>query len=225
MNSFKEPRIAVIVAAYNQEKYIGRCLRSLLHQTLPHSEYEIIVVNDGSNDMTGFAISQFCDPFESTVKVVDNKENIGLPASLNKALRHAQAELVVRVDADDYVNENFLHFLTFYFDNNQNADAVACDYFLVDDHENIQSRCIASVEPIGCAVLFRRKDLFDIGLYDESFLSNEDKELMIRFVKKFNIAYLDVPLYRYRKHETNMTNNEDRMRKFDHALQLKHKLK
>jgi len=225
MSLSKAPRIAVIVAAYNQERYIGRCLRSLLHQTLPQSEYEIIIVNDGSNDLTGFAVSQFCDPFESMVKVIENKGNLGLPASLNKALRHTEAELVVRVDADDYVNVNFLHFLTFYLDNNLAADAVACDYFLVDDHENVLSRCDSSVEPIGCAILFKKNDLFDIGLYDESFLANEDKELMIRFGKKFNVSHLDVPLYRYRRHDNNMTNDEERMKKFHSALQSKHKFR
>ena len=49
-------KISVIVATYNQEKFIGRCLRSLLHQTLPHSDYEIVVINDGSSDKTGFAV-------------------------------------------------------------------------------------------------------------------------------------------------------------------------
>jgi len=61
--------------------------------------------------------------------------------------------------------------------------------------------------------------------FNEAIVANEDKELMIRFGKKFKVSHLDVPLYRYRKHDTNMTNDEDRMRKFDHALQLKHKFK
>ena len=53
------PRIAVLVAAYNQEKYIGRCLRSLLNQPLPDSDYEILVVNDGSSDKTAYALELF----------------------------------------------------------------------------------------------------------------------------------------------------------------------
>ena len=54
-----KPKISVIVATYNQEKFIGRCLRSLLHQTLPHTDYEIVVINDGSSDKTGFALNYF----------------------------------------------------------------------------------------------------------------------------------------------------------------------
>ena len=127
------PKVSVIVAAYNQEKFIGRCIRSLLHQTLPHSDYEVIVVNDGSEDLTGYALDLFCDPFDSIVRVYTNKINKGLPASINKAIKRASADFVVRVDADDFVNSNFLNFLCSYLEMNGNVDAVACDYLLIDD--------------------------------------------------------------------------------------------
>ena len=77
------PKVTVIVAAYNQEKYIGRCLRSLLHQSMPHEDYEIIVVDDGSEDRTSYALNLFCDPSESVVRVITNNFNLGLPASIN----------------------------------------------------------------------------------------------------------------------------------------------
>lgn len=67
----------MIVAAYNQEKFIGRCLRSLLHQTIPHENYEIIVVNDGSTDRTPYALELFHD----AIRPITNETNLGLPAS------------------------------------------------------------------------------------------------------------------------------------------------
>ena len=102
-----KPLISVIVAAYNQERYIGRCLRSLLHQTLDHSKYEIIVVDDGSTDKTPYALNLFCDPKNSVVKIITNEVNLGLPASLNLAIKASKSEYLVRVDSDDFVNENF----------------------------------------------------------------------------------------------------------------------
>ncbi len=101
------PRVSIIVAAYNQEKYIGRCLRSLLHQTFPQDSYEIIVVNDGSTDRTAFALELFHD----AIHPITNEHNLGLPASINKAILAARSPFIVRVDADDYVNTNFLNFL------------------------------------------------------------------------------------------------------------------
>ena len=216
------PKISVIVAVYNQEKYIGRCIRSLLHQSLPHSDYEIIVVDDGSVDLTSYALDLFCDPFDSMVKVFTNKSNKGLPASVNKALMKAQAPFVVRVDSDDFVNSNFLNFLSAYLEMNTEVDAVACDYLLIDDMENELRRCNCDEEPIACGILFKKKHLFEIGLYDESFRYNEELDLRIRFEKKFKIKRLDMPLYRYRRHENNMTNDTINMNHHRKNLVAKH---
>ena len=51
------PQVSVLVPAFNQEEYIGRCLRSLLHQTMRQTEYEIVVINDGSTDLTRYVPS------------------------------------------------------------------------------------------------------------------------------------------------------------------------
>ena len=89
----KNPRVSVLVAAYNQERFIERCLRSLLHQSIPHDDYEIIVVNDGITDKTTYALELFCDPKYSKVKVITNETNLGLPASLNRSIRKRERSI------------------------------------------------------------------------------------------------------------------------------------
>lgn len=224
MNSttLNSPKVSVIVAAYNQERFIGRCLRSLLHQTLHASGYEIIVVDDGSTDRTAYALSLFTDRFDSPVQVIANERNLGLPASLNRGIRAARAPYVVRVDSDDFVNANFVNFLSFYLDVNPHADAVACDYLLLDDQEQIIERSNCNEKPIACGIMFRKQQLFDIGLYDEDFRCHEERELRIRFEKKYSIHRLELPLYRYRRHEKNMTNNTGEMQRHDQLLVQKH---
>ena len=215
-------KVSVLVAAYNQERFIGRCLRSLLHQTLSHSEYEVIVINDGSTDRTPYALELFCDPSDSIVRVITNAENIGLPASINRGIHAARAPYLVRVDSDDYVNANFINFLSFFLDNNTYVDAVACDYLLMDDAEKVLARVNCMEEPIACGIMFRKEQLLDIGLYDESFRCHEERELRIRFEKKYNIHRLELPLYRYRRHEHNLTNTFEEMQRHDARLAEKH---
>jgi len=217
-----QPKVSVIVAVYNQERFIGRCLRSLLHQTFPHEQYEIIVVDDGSSDRTPYALGLFTDRFDSPVKVITNQQNIGLPASLNRGIHAAKADLVVRVDSDDYVNANFLNFLVFYMMENPHADAVACDYYLVDDDEVVRERVSCVEKPIACGIVFRRNQLIELGLYDESFLWHEDKDLRIRFEQKYSISNIDLPLYRYRRHSANITNDSENMKIYHEALVSKH---
>ena len=216
------PKVSVIVAVYNQEKYIGRCLRSLLHQTMSQVDFEIIVVNDGSEDRTSYALELFCDPSDSIISVITNESNCGLPASVNRGLRAARAPYVVRVDSDDFVNINFLNILYYYLESNQYADAVACDYLLLDDKEREIGRFNCIDDPIACGIMFRKEQLFDIGLYDESFTHHEDRELRIRFEKKYKIHRLELPLYRYRRHENNMTNNALEMDHHGKRLIAKH---
>jgi glycosyltransferase involved in cell wall biosynthesis len=201
------PSVSVIVPAYNQEKYIGRCLRSLLAQDFPRSRFEIIVINDGSTDRTNYALQLF----KEDIRVISNDRNLGLPASLNRGVHAAAAPYVVRVDSDDYVNGQFLSLLQLFLGTNRYMDAVACDYLLVDDREEVISRENCIEKPIACGIMFRTEQLIDIGLYDETFLLHEDRDLRIRFLEKHGIHRLELPLYRYRRHEHNITNNREAM--------------
>jgi glycosyltransferase involved in cell wall biosynthesis len=213
---------SVIVPAFNTELFIGRCLRSLLHQSVNNDSFEIIIIDDGSNDRTSYAISQFCDPYESLIQVITNDKNIGLPASLNKGILAAKGDYLVRVDSDDYVSSHFIEFLRFYLDSNNSADAVACDYVTVDDNENTINRFDSSIMPIGCGIMFHKHQLIDCGMYDPEFLCHEERELRFRFEKKYKIEHLRLPLYRYREHENGITKNSKLMQKYKNKLISKH---
>ncbi len=210
--------ISVIIPVLNQEKFIGRCLRSILQQTLDRNFYEILVINDGSTDKTSYAL----ELFGKEITVINNKKNIGLPASVNKGIKKSKGKYIIRLDSDDYVNENFLNILFVYITSNQ-ADAVSCDYLIVDDNENVLKRENCLRKPIGCGILFKKKHLENIGLYDNRFLYHEDKELRLRFKKKYKISRLNIPLYRYRMHTSNMTKNRNKMKDYKKKLLIKHK--
>lgn len=213
-----QPVISVIVAAHNQERYISRCLRSLLAQSIAREKFEIVVINDGSTDHTPSVLKEFADE----IVLITNESNIGLPASLNKAIRRARAPYVVRVDADDYVNNEFLHLLHGFLRENKYMDAVACDYLLVDEQEEVLARNNCLTDPIACGIMFRTEQLIDIGLYDETFLLHEETDLRMRFLKKHTIHRLELPLYRYRRHANNSTNDAAAMEHHRQRIIEKH---
>jgi len=220
--------ISVIVPVFEGERFIGRCLRSLLHQTLNRDKYQIIVIDDGSSDRTSYAL----ELFKEDIKIIKNKKNLGLPKSLNIGIASPAARnsnFIVRVDSDDYVNTHFLEVLSEYLIQNEEAgdyvDAAACDYLLIDDQEKTFLRKNCLIDPIGCGIMFRTHHYKEIGLYDENFLRNEDKELRVRFEKKFKIHRIKMPLYRYRKHRHNITNDKEAMEYYSEKLKKKHKIK
>jgi len=210
--------VSVIVAAHDEERFIGRCLRSLVSQRFPRDKYEIVVVDDGSTDNTAAVL----DTFGKEIRVIRNEQNLGLPASINRAIVSCRSKFVVRVDADDYVNAGFLDILHLFLAENPQFDAASCDYLLVDDREEVLARCDAMKEPIACGIMFRTEQLIDIGMYDETFLRHEDRDLRLRFLDRFTIHHVPLPLYRYRRHEDNITNDREAMDHHEKRLREKH---
>lgn len=214
----KVPKISVIVPVYNCEKYIGRCIRSLLAQSYLREDFEIIVINDGSSDKTSFAL----ELFKEEIVLIDHTEQRGLPSALNSGIKRARGQYIIRLDSDDYVHAQYLNFLSIYLDMNHDYEAAACDYLEVDDYENVIRRVNCEEEPIGCGIMFRVAPLIDVGLYDEDMLFHEEKDLKKRFEEKYKIKRVDLPLYRYRKHDNNMTNDTETSGHYLKKLSGKH---
>ncbi|MCX6723795.1 MAG: glycosyltransferase family A protein [Candidatus Staskawiczbacteria bacterium] len=212
-------KVSVIVPTHNREKYIGRAIRSLLDQVWSKQNYEIIVVNDGSSDQTEAILNVFSD----SIKVINLPKNTGLPYACNAGIKQALGKFIVRVDDDDYLHEDFLKILYSFIEFNKDFDAVCCDYLLVDEEERVIERRNSEDHPIACGIMFKKDNLVDIGLYDENFLYNEEKDLRARYLKKYNIHRIELPLYRYMMHSGNMTRHKDKMAFFKKALSEKHK--
>ena len=209
--------ISVIICNYNHEKWLERTLRSLIRQQyIEQNEYEIIIVDDHSSDHSRKVLKKFKN--FNNIKIILNKKNIGLPSSINKAIKSSFGRYIVRVDSDDYVSKNFLFFLKFFLLHNKEYQAVACDYFLVDEKEKILRRVKSSSQEIACGIMFRRECLFDLGLYNTNFKMREGHEMMKRFKKKFKLAFLELPLYIYRLHKKNRTKNKKLVKYYDKIL-------
>src|SRR5437016_3101798 len=90
------PRIAVVLPVYNAEQYIGAAITSVLAQTF--TDFELVVIDDGSEDRTGEVLTGFSDP---RLRVLRFPENRGLVSALNAGIRESASEFIARMDADD----------------------------------------------------------------------------------------------------------------------------
>ena len=118
--------ISVIVPVYNAEKYLQRCIRSILAQT--YENFEILIVDDGSKDSSG----QLCDEFalqDSRIHVT-HKNNGGPGSARTVGLRQAKGEYIAFVDADDYISPAYLQILHDIL-RKEDADLVQCRYHAV----------------------------------------------------------------------------------------------
>ena len=177
MPTTNNPLISVIISAYNHQDYIARCLRSLIAQNIPNYLFEIVIVDDFSDDNTFNIAQDFCHDSDCHIKIIRNDENLGLPASLNKGIEAARGNYIVRVDSDDYVNSLFLPVLSYYLDTHPQSSAVACDYYLVNDNEDITDYLCSVESPIACGVMFRYSVFEKVGFYNPQFKCREGKNL------------------------------------------------
>lgn len=117
------PKITVIVPVYNVEKYLHRCLDSIIQQTF--NDIEILLVNDGSTDQSG----HICDEYQakdSRIKVF-HKTNEGISATREYAVHLAKGDYIQFVDSDDWIDLDMLERLYNVAQNNE-ADIVACNF-------------------------------------------------------------------------------------------------
>lgn len=121
-------KFSIIVPVYNVEKYIERCLDSLINQS--YDDYEIIIVNDGSTDSSVDIIKKYLD--NSKIKLI-NEENKGLSAARNNGVKNASGDYLIFVDSDDYIDKNLLLTLSKI---NGNYDLIKIQYQKVYDDRN-----------------------------------------------------------------------------------------
>lgn len=217
-NYKKYPQVSIVIPNHNRSRHISRCIRSILHQSIPRYVYEVIIVDDGSYDDSLEKIENFFPD----VKLFKNKKNMGLPYSLNKAINRSKAPYFIRLDSDDFVNYYYIETLYNFIIMNKEKDAIACDYLEVNEDESVESAKSARHHPIGCGIIFTKDHWKSLGGYDEDMLIHEEVDFLKRFKKLYNIGYAEVPLYRYRKHESNITNDIKRSRKYLQKLNQKH---
>lgn len=124
-------KVSIIVPVYNVEKYLRKCLDSLVSQTL--KDFEIIVVNDGSRDNSQDIIDEYATKHDNVVSYI--KENGGLGDARNYGLERANGEYIGFVDSDDYVEPNMYEKL-YEKAVNDDCDLVVCDLIYTFEQDN-----------------------------------------------------------------------------------------
>ena len=164
--------LSIIVPVYNAEHYLPECLDSLLNQDIPHAEYEIICVNDGSKDGSLLVLQSYQQRF-SNIRIID-KENGGVTTARNAGLAAAQGDYIWFVDSDDFLKENVLLRLRTIIQEN-NCDRLVIGCYIFDDalsEEELEQSRLGQLplngpgcDSICVRSLFRRAFLKEHDLY------------------------------------------------------------
>ena len=206
------PKVSVIVPIYNVEKYLEKCINSLLSQTL--EDIQIILVNDGSKDNSG-NIAKECEKNNKNRIIYVEKENGGLSDARNYGLKYATGDFIAFLDSDDYIEKNAYEEM-YNKAIEENADYVECDFIWefpnkirVDKQYPYKNKkeMLSFVRVVAWNKLIKRQLITDNNLEFPKGLRYEDVEFtykLIPFINKF--AYVDKPFIHYVQREGSIAN-------------------
>lgn len=232
--AFRKGLVSVIIPVYNVEKYISRCIDSVLTQT--YDNYEIILVDDGSKDSSYYICKQYATA-NKKIKLC-HKENGGVSSARNLGLKNANGEYIAFIDADDYVDDNYLKIL---IGGIEDSDISICGYYRVCgktvearlvEHEITQYNKKQFLEKILnvqngfglCHMKLIRHSIIENIMFDEQLKVGEDAFFMANISNKVNcVTYINEPLYYYYFNENSLVrayNNQYLYNYYDAMLKM-----
>ncbi|MCI5221093.1 MAG: glycosyltransferase [Candidatus Electrothrix sp. AR4] len=205
-------KLSVLMPVYNGEHYLRETMQSILRQTF--TDFEFLVVDDGSTDNTPEIIGSFDDP---RIRRIENPERLKLSGALNRGMKEATGQYIARMDADDIALPQRLQRQIEYME--QHPEVGLCGTAIeifgkgkirkdIYPTTSDAIRTYALVDSPFChpTVMMRRELFIKHDLwYDGGYYPTEDYELWARATALFPTANLDEVLLRYRVHDNSMT--------------------
>lgn len=187
--------ISIIVPVYNVEKYIKRCVKSIMEQT--YSNIEIILINDGSTDRS----CEICHELEKEderIRLIIKEKNEGVSSARNAGLKAAKGEYIAFIDSDDYVSKDYIEvLLCLCMDNN--AEISECmlysgydDNYQFDNKKNEKEKMYSGVEYLRNIYSFSASEGFLCKLYKKQLFEGiecPDRRIMEDVAVTYKVAY------------------------------------
>ncbi len=203
------PRVTVLMAVYNGERFLRQAIESILAQTF--TDFELLIVDDGSTDRTPDIIRSYRDP---RIRVMRHESNRGVAYTRSCALPLARGEYVAVLDADDVSYPHRLETQVAYLDAHPDIVLLgsSCEY-INEQGGIIHTVHVRSTDPLSIrwrllfgncithsTVMYRSLRVLELGGYNDSVFAGEDYDLYVRLAVNHRIAQLDEVLVQHREH-------------------------
>ena len=183
-----EPAVSVVMIIRNVEKYISKCIKSILSQTFDN--FEVVVIDDFSSDLTGTIIKRFND---KRIRYFKNEKWLGISKSRNKSVKFARAKCLFFTDGDCTVPKTWIEEGLKYFKNPNCLGVEGAIYYVSKDYEPTFSDHIMENRFGGYFmtgnIAYRKKAIDTVGGFDERLTYFEDRDLALRIKKNGEICF------------------------------------
>jgi len=210
-------KVTVYIPSHNYGRFLKQAIESVLRQTFDN--WELILIDDNSEDETHAIMNLYSgDP---RIRVFHRNQDTGLIGAANFALKEANGDYIVRLDADDYFDENALLVLSHHLDRNKDTALVFSDFYMVDEQGGILSierreklyeiNHLFDVPSNGACSMIRTQSLRDIGGYRTDIDAQDGLDVWIKISNIHKCSNINLPLFYYRRHGDNLTEKSYRI--------------
>lgn len=208
------PTISVVMPVYNGERFLREAIESILKQT--YSDFEFIIINDGSTDKTDEIVRSYNDP---RIVYIKNDKNLGLSKSFNTGIDAARGKYIARMDADDVCAPKRFERQLQFLERRPGVDIVGSNLRFIDeksrplsnfkrqaDHIDIKFSSLFST-PMMHPTIMGKTSVFKTHHYNEALSNSEDYELWSRLLFKTDTHFANIhePLLFYRTYPNSFT--------------------
>lgn len=199
--------VSIVMAVHNEQASVSQAMTSIVEQSYP--QWELIVVDDASNDRTGEILQTFAEA-DSRIRILHNRQNLGLAASLNRAWQAARHDLIARMDGDDSMLPDRLQRQVDFLRSTPKVDVLGTAAYLFDsqgadlgiarrasEHHELCRKIYRETPFIHPSVVMRRVFLQRTAGYDATLRRSQDYDLWLRGRGEFIYHNLQEPLIRY----------------------------
>jgi len=213
---------SIIITNYNNSKLIDRAIRSIDNQQISSNfalTIETIIVDDGSTDNPKLWLKKYNGL--KNKKIIYLKKNRGVAYASNIGIKKSTGNIVMRVDADDFISPTLVSLCNDTLLHNKNISYVYTDLFQVDDYGNkiryIKRDSFSNLLLYGAGCAIRKKAIEKVGYYNNEYKNCEDMDLIIRLKNhKYRGLYLPLPYYRYYKTSKSLTQSNTRKKMIEY---------
>jgi len=235
------PLVSIILPVYNHADFLPHALKAVLAQT--YSNWELIIVNDGSTDDFEGAVAPFLT--DRRIKVLEQK-NLKLPAALNNGFRHAVGDYFTWTSADNVMRPEQIDTLVKALESNPHCGLAYSDYMAIDDrgdqlqdpdwrrHNRPDGKArlhlpknvsLANFHDsgdnfLGASFLWRSSVHDVVGAHDESTFGGEDYDFWLRMHLVTKFLHVPYSLYEYRVHDNTLNARAAELKLFDNVRKL-----
>ncbi len=213
------PLVTVYIPCRNYGHFLRQSIESVFKQL--YTNWELIIVDEGSGDDTIKIAEELCRKFPKKTKLVKNTEAVGLQHLANTILGMANGKFMMRLDADDWLDESALLIMAAKLETLPDVGLVYGNFFYTDPVGNVLGmerrhkigleNSVGHLPPHGACTMFRTRSLKAVGGYSEDINAQDGWELWYKLYDRINAVNLDVPVFYYRQHGNSLSRDVNRL--------------